>query len=225
MEENGIDTEGQEYPSAQAFWEAELSGEGPSAWYSKALKYWDQQEPTYNGVLAGYGHLSRIDLIDSAAFLKRVFAQLFKERRHEGATTRSVDCGAGVGRVSEHVLLHAFDEVDLLEPSKPLLEEARQRLAVPKAGEPLGKATKFICTGLQDFEPEARRYDCIWLQWVILCITDDGVVNALTRCKDGLRDGGYIIVRARVHVCIFCPENAVVCIAPILRAFLATCQL
>lgn len=34
------------------------------------------------------------------------------------------DCGAGVGRVAKELLLHVFQEVDLLEPSKHLLETA-----------------------------------------------------------------------------------------------------
>lgn len=29
----------------------------------------------------------------------------------------ALDCGAGVGRVSEQLLLHHFQEVDLVEPS------------------------------------------------------------------------------------------------------------
>jgi protein N-terminal methyltransferase len=37
-------------------------------------------------------------------------------------------CGAGVGRVSNELLLHLFHEVDLMEPSKPLLDCARKNL-------------------------------------------------------------------------------------------------
>lgn len=36
----------------------------------------------------------------------------------------NTDCGAGVGRVSKELLLHVFQEVDLLEPSQHLLETA-----------------------------------------------------------------------------------------------------
>ena len=41
------------------------------------------------------------------------------------------DCGAGVGRVTEHLLLHHFAEVDLVEPSGHLLEAAQARLSSP----------------------------------------------------------------------------------------------
>ena len=40
----------------------------------------------------------------------------------------ALDCGAGIGRVSEQLLLHVFDEVDLVEPSQHLLDAARRRL-------------------------------------------------------------------------------------------------
>ena len=40
----------------------------------------------------------------------------------------ALDCGAGIGRISEQLLLHLFDEVDLVEPSRHLLETARRRL-------------------------------------------------------------------------------------------------
>lgn len=72
MEETGFDTEGREYSNASDFWHSELKGEGIANWYSKAVKFWNQQEPSYNGVLGGYGHLSGVDLRDSTAFLKRV---------------------------------------------------------------------------------------------------------------------------------------------------------
>lgn len=44
------------------------------------------------------------------------------------------DCGAGVGRVSKELLLHVFQEVDLLEPSKHLLEAAGGRVALGGVG-------------------------------------------------------------------------------------------
>jgi len=38
----------------------------------------------------------------------------------------NADCGAGVGRVAKELLLHVFQEVDLLEPSQHLLEAASE---------------------------------------------------------------------------------------------------
>jgi protein N-terminal methyltransferase len=68
-----------------------------------------------------------------------------------------VDCGAGVGRVTHELLLHFFQEVDLLEPSQPLLECAKKNLSKKKLpGVPAGhSAVNFYCAGLQEhaFEP------------------------------------------------------------------------
>lgn len=35
-------------------------------------QYWDQQEPTYNGVLGGFGFVSDIDVRDSKQLLLKV---------------------------------------------------------------------------------------------------------------------------------------------------------
>lgn len=54
-------------------WRKELGEDGThSAWYSKAVDYWDQQEASYNGVLGGYGCVSSIDIRDSKALLLKV---------------------------------------------------------------------------------------------------------------------------------------------------------
>lgn len=51
---------------------------------------------------------------------------------------------------------------------------------------------------MQDFTPEAGRYDLIWLQWCIGCVTDDDLVAFLGRCCDGLAPGGMIIIKDNV---------------------------
>ena len=35
---------------------------------------------------------------------------------------RALDCGAGIGRVTKHVLLPRFDFIDIVEPSKVQIE-------------------------------------------------------------------------------------------------------
>lgn len=72
----------------------------------------------------------------------------------------AADCGAGVGRVSEQLLLHTFNTVDLLEPSKHLLDTAQQKLNAAAArgtfphGHQLGQC---LCQGLQEFAPQPQR--------------------------------------------------------------------
>lgn len=72
----------------------------------------------------------------------------------------AVDCGAGVGRVSEQLLLHHFNTVDLLEPSKHLLDTAQKNLkrAVSGANYPKGhQAGQAFSMGLQEFHPQPQR--------------------------------------------------------------------
>ena len=72
---------------------------------------------------------------------------------------RPTDCGAGVGRVTEQLLLHHFATVDLIEPSQHLIGTAREKLSKPGRGEyPKGhKAGDFFNLGLQAWTPEAGR--------------------------------------------------------------------
>jgi len=72
----------------------------------------------------------------------------------------AADCGAGVGRVSEQLLLHSFQTVDLLEPSKHLLDTAQQKLGAGMARGNFPRGHKLglcLCQGLQEFEPQPQR--------------------------------------------------------------------
>ena len=40
---------------------------------------------------------------------------------------RALDCGAGVGRVTQEILIKFFDFIDLIEPAKNFIEEAKVR--------------------------------------------------------------------------------------------------
>ena len=43
---------------------------------------------------------------------------------HTVCVSCDVDCGAGIGRVSRHLLVRHFDTVDLVEPVEKLLDRA-----------------------------------------------------------------------------------------------------
>ena len=45
------------------------------AWYDQAVKYWDQQDASIDGVLGGYGHVSDADILESEKFLRKVRQQ------------------------------------------------------------------------------------------------------------------------------------------------------
>lgn len=176
------------YGNPTELWTAVEAGDKEKEWYGEAVAYWDRQEASYDGVLGGHGDISDADIRESRAFLR---ASLGPERFDaaeaacgSSSSARSpsppdhvltaADCGAGVGRVSEELLLRVCSVVDLVEPSATMIEGARQRLLLsggrekPRRGAP----GRFLQVGLQGFEPEENRYDVIWVQWAMLYLTD-----------------------------------------------------
>ena len=105
------------------------------------------------------------------------------------AASAVADCGAGIGRVSREVLLRVFNRGDLVEVNPKFVEQAKRCVGTTRARTLLGlwlgstwenacvggrsrdltdgRLERFICSGLQDFTPEAGRYDAIWSQWVL----------------------------------------------------------
>jgi protein N-terminal methyltransferase len=105
------------------------------------IQYWTEQPATVDGVLGGYGtgSLPRIDALGSRQFLLShrpdlcIVPSALKplSSRHQPPPlkaaqnrVRALDVGAGVGRVTADVLLHLVDDVVLLEPVAPLIEQA-----------------------------------------------------------------------------------------------------
>jgi hypothetical protein len=93
--------------------------EGDPSWYTNALGFWDACEPTVEGMLGGFGVLTVEDVKGSTAFLEKLWAM--RPALGRGVV---VDCGAGIGRVTKHLLLPLFASVHLLEQSPPLIAQA-----------------------------------------------------------------------------------------------------
>ena len=175
------------YGNPSELWTTVEAGNKDKEWYGEAVAYWDKQEASYDGVLGGHGHVSDADIRESRAFLR---ASLGPERfdaaeaacggssgtgNNEEHSLTAADCGAGVGRVSEELLLKVCSVVDLVEPSATMIEGAKQRLLLSEDGKKKpwkGRPGEFLQVGLQGFEPEQGRYDVIWVQWAMLYLTD-----------------------------------------------------
>lgn len=56
----------------------------------------------------------------------------------------------------------------------------------------------FYCIPLQEFTPEAGRYDVIWIQWCIGHLTDADLVEFFSRAKAGLKPGGFFVLKENV---------------------------
>lgn len=195
----GHDGEGREFSNPDELWQAEADADGGhNNWYHKAVAYWDQQEASYDGVLGGFGHTSDLDVRDSRALLlKAMRVQLEAADKGERQLT-AIDCGAGVGRVTEQLLRHHFHTVDLLEPSQHLLDTARTNLSAMAVPRPRGVAGNFYCAGLQQHTFEPGRYDAIWIQWCMLYLTDVDFISLFHRAAAGLKPDGLIFVKENI---------------------------
>jgi protein N-terminal methyltransferase len=139
--------------------------------------------------------LNQNDARDSLAFLREVVIGKYGANKSLLIPPRigkvcACDCGAGIGRVSQTVLLKLFDKVDLVESDAKFLEKSREFL-----GEDAKRVGEYINLGLQEFSPEKGRYDLIWCQWVLSHLTDDDLVEFLRRCKDSMGTRGLIGVK------------------------------
>jgi protein N-terminal methyltransferase len=130
------------------------------------LQYWAALPATVQTVLGGYERVSPGDVRESDAFLRSLLPLDDADAAAALRPLVAADCGAGVGRVTQHLLLRHFDEVDVFEPVKHFLDSAEAtigRAPEPAAGEPQ-RAVNFICQPLEEFTPEKGRYDVIWAQ-------------------------------------------------------------
>lgn len=149
--------------------------------YSKAEKYWSKVDASIDGMLGG---LSELDESDAQYSLKMI-----DKFQKDGSTKICLDVGAGIGRVSKHVLLKKYNSVDLLEVDKKFLDEAPNFL-----GENLSKRVgKYYNVGMQDFEFE-KKYDCIWIQWCIGHLTDLDAKKFLGDCQKHLNGSVWSVI-------------------------------
>merc|ERR1712122_458233 len=123
-------------------------------YYNDAATYWKGVDCTINGMLGGFGKITDIDIDSSNKLLKLLF-KLENAPGHQ----RALDCGAGIGRISKHLLTKHFDRVDLLEQDKHFLEKAVEYL------DGNNRVGSLYCSGLQNFDFVPETYDVIWCQW------------------------------------------------------------
>lgn len=199
----------QVYEDVDTWWKKHVHADHGKKWYQDAIHYWKGVDATVDGVLGGFGSVSQVDTSESRAFLHHVLESQRKRTHERGGRTRAIDCGAGVGRITEQLLVHVFDDVDLLEPLPHFLDKAKENLA--RAGawddgqQQQGtmrsdghRVNHFFQMGMQDFVPEEKAYDCIWIQWCLGHLDDQACVEFLQRCKKGLKDGGLVIVKENI---------------------------
>jgi len=165
----------------------EKSADTDIEYYTKAANYWENVTPTIDGMLGGFAKISHLDIDGSNKLLK----VLLKSEGGPG-TERALDCGAGIGRITKHLLTKYFNTVDLVEQDEHFLEKGRSYLGDnPRVG-------TFYCAGLQNFKFTSRTYDVVWCQWVLGHLTDDHLACFFREASKGLKENGLIVVKENV---------------------------
>lgn len=194
--------------------------------HASSIRYWDSVPATVNGMLGGYPQISRIDLRGSANFLAKLRRLLNIEGGDDNTiasvaaaaaaatTTRSsksrklgrgVDCGAGIGRVTEGFLSKVCHTVDVVEPVEkfarvildgPLIKRTKEGAREDNEEEEAeGRVVEDVyIVGLEQWMPE-RKYDLIWNQWCVGHLTDAQLVAYLQRAASALTPDGVVVVK------------------------------
>ena len=157
-------------------------------WYGKSRDYWTQVPSTVEGMLGGYGSLTHADLCSSAQFIAKLC--------NTGGlgTELALDCGAGIGRVTQGLLLNIFDRVEMLDTCQEHLDSACDYMG----NELFARVSAQHCCGLEDFHPNPDTYHVVWIQWVIIYLSDYDFIDLLARFKASLKKDGYIVIKDNV---------------------------
>ena len=182
----GWDDSGRQLASLDELWA--LQAAERDAYYAANATWWDQGG--YGGesveeAMIGDGE-SEEDVLDSLCFLSALVDRFPSLGWHA-----ALDVGAGVGRVTKHVLLSFFEEVDLVEGSRRWSERSRAYLGA----EACASRCRFAHARLEDFTPGARHYDVVWVQWVLQYLTDADAVSLLLRLRAALRPAGLLVLK------------------------------
>ncbi|KAJ6632763.1 Alpha N-terminal protein methyltransferase 1 [Pseudolycoriella hygida] len=155
--------------------------------YKDAQQYWQTVPATVDGMLGGFSNINFTDIRGSQDFLKEIFKMKPSPNKNI-----ALDCGAGIGRVSKHLLIPIFNTVDIVEQDEHFANSVKEYVGNS------AKLGTIFNEGLQEFHPKSARYDVIWCQWVLGHLTNDDFVEFFERCGKALSKHGIIIVKENV---------------------------
>ncbi|KAM5353557.1 hypothetical protein ACJ41O_000207 [Fusarium nematophilum] len=146
-------------------------------------KYWQGIDADVNGMLGGIPAVSKMDLQGSRTFLARLGIGIKMGRK---MVPRALEGGAGIGRVTEGLLLGVAEQVDVIEPIT--------KFTAALEGKPGVGNTYNV--GLEAWQPEdGILYDLIWMQWCVGHLPDDLLVEYFEKCKGALQPDGVMVVK------------------------------
>ena len=155
-------------------------------WYKKREKHWASKEPTLLSVLGGFESSHLPDVKCSCELLNGL---ILSKQLNPGS---SLDCGAGIGRVTEYVLCNFFKEIDLVERDKKFIDKCKIKFSSNN------KIRKIYMSSLETFKFE-KKYDLIWVQWCLENLEDEDLEPFLKKCYENLNDDGIIIVKENLY--------------------------
>ena len=182
---SGADDSGRAYSCLQELWDDQAANH--EAYYEANAAWWDADGyggSTDEEAMIGDGGSSE-DLEHSLRLLDQVRAM------HPAAQGGcALDAGAGVGRVTKHVLLRRYERVTLLEPCERWLKQARRYLGNKRA-----QRCAFVSGRLENYAPSNISFDLIWIQWALQYLIDAHVVDALRRLAARLAPHGVMVLK------------------------------
>eukprot|EP00736_Rhodelphis_marinus_P006869 Rmarinus@m.23485 len=178
---SGADSDGNDIASIEKLWEEQLKDK---QWYKRGADYWKTQDATNDGMLGGYEFISNDDVETSRDFLCEIFNRSPKVK----VGTKALDCGAGIGRVTNEVLHPLFERTDLLEVVPKFVERAKELVDASRVDE-------FMNIGIQDFQVKEGHYDCIYCQWVVCFLPDVDFMDFLEKARKSLKPDGVLVIK------------------------------
>ncbi|KAJ5587863.1 Alpha N-terminal protein methyltransferase 1 [Penicillium hispanicum] len=159
--------------------------------HAASIDYWSSVPSTSSqmlGMLGTYPWYTRIELQGSKNFLTKV-RRLIPGISPGGKFRLGVDCGAGVGRVTEGFLSHVCEVVDAVEPVEKFTHVLRESKLKQE-----GVVGDIWTVGLEDWHPQ-KNYDLIWTQWCVGHLTDAQLIEYIARCRGSLAKTGLMVVK------------------------------
>jgi protein N-terminal methyltransferase len=153
------------------------------SFYGAGRRHWSAQAASVDGMLDSFTWTHGPDIRFSRAVLEHHLPR--------GGTGLCADVGCGIGRISVHLLAAHFRRIDLVDPVAKFVAVAEAALSAAGVS-----VRAFVC-GAQDWAI-ADRYDCFWVQWVLMFLTDDDCVALLARCRAHLSGAGIVVVKENV---------------------------
>ncbi|KAL4939932.1 hypothetical protein BDV06DRAFT_213876 [Aspergillus oleicola] len=166
-----------------------------------SLNYWTSfpaNTKTMLGALGDYPWYTRIDLRGSKTFLTKI-RRMIPNCSVTGKLNLGVDCGAGVGRVTEGLLRDVCERVDAVEPVSKFADVILARKEKEMNSRRPGVIGDVYIMGLENWVPEEKKkYDLIWAQFCANYVTDEQLFTYLSRCREALSETGFVVLKENI---------------------------